>query len=886
LDPHPPAPPSRSRRRLRILLALVALVVGARIALPYAVAWGIESAGADAAGIPIEVSGVDLGVFAGLVAVDEIRLGRAGEAAPIAAPWLRSGRVSANLAWLSLLRGRIRLSELAIEQPVVRLVRLADGSLEIPLPPASPEAVPAEPSAPPGGRALALDALRVAGLDFQLADAARGGAAAVSFALEELGLDKVALGEAGDLTLGGVSFRGPRLAVERSFVLGDRPRTPPPAPTPTAPPAAPEAPAAPAAQPPGAGPAPATVRSRYRLERIAFERAGISLLTETRPLDLEVDFSAEGVSAAAGETFPLRIAVRVEGGEATLEGRAGIAPPSFAGSARWRDLPIPLFVLVSSPELVPWIRSCHADGELAIQARLDPASPAPDATRARFAGRFAIRDLSVGDPEENEVAIGWRTLEVDVGEALVPLAGGTEPTRVSLTKVHLDAPTIRYGRPTPALDALLGMAPAPGAGAAEAGAAAPDAAAEPAPPPPAAGAATAAPPPIDLSIDSLAIAHGTIRWDDGTLATPYHGAIRDLAIDARDVRWPALRAKGVRVRGVAPDRAPFTLGGNVDGTKGKVTFEVQRLPLPPLDPYAAGAGYRFARGEASLRMSLQLDAERYVAQNEVLLHDLRLDSADAGGFERQFGTSLDFALALLRDRSGDIRLPIPVSVDRAELRLGLGTIVLGAIRAALVGVVSSPLKALGAALPRGGGGDVDVAAFAADPGSAEPAADEAPRIAALVDILKSRPLLAIELAGRAGEADRPMLAERIAIERAVAGDPQAEAPGAGFLARRRIAGALRARAAGEPEELSPEDAELLKQVVAATPVPPERLAALASERAARLRAILVEERGVEATRVAVEKEAPDGAPGVALELAARVEEVVDPDSAPSEAPAP
>jgi hypothetical protein len=886
LDADPPAPLPRSRRRLRILLALVGLVVGARIALPYAVAWGIERAGADAAGIPIEVAGVDLGVFAGLVAVDEIRLGRAGEVAPIAKPWLRVGRASANLAWLSLLRGRIRISELAIEQPVVRLVRLADGSLEIPLPPAPPEGAPTEPPADAGGRALALDALRVAGLDFELADAARGGAAAVSFALEELGLEKVALDEAGDLTLGGVSFRGPRLAVERSFVLGDRPEAPASAPAanpPNPPPAPPEPPAAPAAEPAAAGPAPASVRSRYRLERIAFERAGISLRTETRPLDLEVDFSAEGVSAAAGETFPLRIAVRVEDGEAALEGRAGIAPPSFAGSVRWRDLPIPLFVLVSSPELVPWIRSCHADGELAIAARLDPASPAPDAERARLAGRFAIRDLAVGDPEEKEVAIGWRTLEVDVGEALVPLAGGTEPIRVSLAKLRLDAPAIRYGRPTPALDALLGTAPAPEA--AEAGAAAPDAAAEPAPPPPAADEAAPASP-IDLSIDSVAITHGTIRWDDGTLATPYHGAVRDLAIEARDVRWPALRAKGVRVRGVAPDRAPFTLSGNIDGTKGKVTFELQRLPLPPLDPYAAGAGYRFARGEASLRTSLQLDAERYVAQNEVLLHDLRLDSADAGNFERQFGTSLDFALALLRDRSGDIRLPIPVAVDRAELRLGLGTIVLGAIRAALVGVVSSPLTALGAALPRGGGGDVDVAAFAADPGSAEPAADEAPRIAALVDILKSRPLLAIELAGRAGEADRPMLAERIAIERAVAGDPQAEAPGAGFLARRRIAGALRARAAGEPEELSPEDAELLKQVVAATPVPPERLAALASERAARLRAILVEERGVEATRVAVEKEAPDGAPGVALELAARVEEVVDPDSAPSEAPAP
>jgi hypothetical protein len=890
-EPGSAAPAPASRRRRYVFLAAVALVLGLRAALPYAVAWGIESAGSDAAGIPIEVAGVDLGVLAGSVAVDGIRAGRAGQSAPVEAPWLRVGRLSANVSWLSLLRGRIRLSELAIDGPVVRLVRLADGSLEIPLPPPPPEPPPAEPARQEGGRPLALDVLRVAGLDFELADAARSGAAAVSFALDELGLENLAIGADGALTLGGVSFRGPRLSVERSFVLGPRGGTggAAPAPAPAAarePAAAPEpAPAAPSAETP---PAPPAAGPRYRLERVSFEKAGISLRTETRPLDLEVDFSAEGVSAAAGETFPLRIAVRVEGGEATLEGRAGIAPPSFDGAVRWHDLPVPLFVLVATPELVPWVRSCRADGDLAVAVRLDPASAAPDAARARLSGSFAIRDLAVGDPDEKEVAVAWRALDVGVDEVLVPLAEPAAPIRVSLATLRLDAPSIRYGRPTPALDALLGVPPAPTAEEAP-----PGAEAEAGPPaaapaePPAAEAGTPAPAPIELAIGAVEIAHGTIQWDDGTLATPYRGAVRDLAVTARDVRWPALRAKNVRVRGVAPDRAPFTLAGSIDGTKGKVTFEIQRLPLPPLDPYAAGAGYKLARGEASLRTSLELDAARYVASNEILLHDLRLDSADAGRFEQQFGTSLDFALALLRDRSGDIRLPIPVSIDRSELRLGLRTVVLGALRAALVGVVSSPLKALGAAMPRGGSGDVDVAAFAAEPGSAEPAPSEAPRIATLVELLHSRPLLAIELAGRAGDADRPVLAERIAIERAVAGDKQAEVEGSGFLARRRIAGALRARAAGEPEELSPEDAALLEQVVAATPVPPERLAALADERAQRLHAILVDERGVEAARVAVAKAAPDGAPGVALELAGRVGEGVYDDAAePGPPPAP
>jgi hypothetical protein len=866
-----------ARRRAWLAGGVVAAILGARAALPSGVAWGIERAGADA-GVPVEVAGVDLGLFAGSIALDDLRIGRPGAAPPLDAPWIRLGRVSANLAWLSLLGGRVRLSELAVDGPVVRLARLADGSLEIPLPPAAeppPELAPEDADA--DGTPLALDALRISGLDFELADAAHAGAPAVSFALEELALAEIALGAAGDLTLGGVSFRGPRLSVERSFVLG--PRRDAAAPPPAAPPPPMEpAPAAEPGPPPvDRAPAPPPSGPRYRLERIALERAGISLRTETRPLDLEVDVAAEGVSAAAGETFPVRIAVRVEGGEAVLTGEAGFAPPSFAGAVRWHDLPLPLFVLVATPELVPWVRSCLADGDLSIDARLDPPSAAAGAARARVTGRFAIRELAVGDPDEKEVALGWRALDVEIGEALVPLAGA-EPARISLAKVRLDAPAIRYGRPTPALDELLGIPAAP------AGAGVPDAApaAEPEPAAEPARAPADADPPVELAIASVEIAHGTVRWDDGTLETPYTGSVQDLAVAAKDVRWPALRAKAIRVRGVAPGRAPFTLRGNVDGTKGEVAFEVQRLPLPPLDPYAAGAGYKLARGEASLRTRATMDAARYSAQNEILLHDLRLDSAESGRFEQQFGTSLDFALALLRDRSGDIRLPVPVSVDRDELRLGLGTIVLGALRAALVGVASSPLKALGGALPGGGAGDVDVdvAAFAAEPGASEPAPAEAPRIAALVDLLHSRPLLAIDLTGRAGDADRPILAERIAIERAVAGEDQAEIEGAGFLARRRIAGALRARASGEPTSLSPEDQTLLERTIAATHVAPERLAALASARAARLRELLVDERGVEPERVTVEDAPATGAPGVALELAAHVDEIVDAEPEP------
>ena len=64
------------------------------------------------------------------------------------------------------------------------------------------------------------------------------------------------------------------------------------------------------------------------------------------------------------------------------------------------------------------------------------------------------------------------------------------------------------------------------------------------------------------------------------------------------------------------------------------------------------------------------------------------------------------------------------------------------------------------------------------------------------------------------------------------------------------------------------------RTLSATPVPRERFEALARARAAALREALVTGRGVEAGRVRVAEDVSEGDPGVELELAAAVGELV------------
>ena len=134
----------------------------------------------------------------------------------------------------------------------------------------------------------------------------------------------------------------------------------------------------------------------------------------------------------------------------------------------------------------------------------------------------------------------------------------------------------------------------------------------------------------------------------------------------------------------------------------------------------------------------------------------------------------------------------------------------------------------------------------------------------MLDLLESRPGLAVKLSGRAGDEDRPFLAEAELADRIAAGGDLPELPegqSAGLLGRGRIKSALEKRAQGEPVSLSKEDQAQLRRYLSQVEVPDERYRRLARDRArAAQRYILGTER-VDPSRVEL-TDPGRGAPGV------------------------
>lgn len=871
---------SRRRRWPWILLgAALATVLGIRALLPLAVERGVAWGSRRYLGLPIRIDDVDLSLLRGGIRIDGLTIEpRPDGVTPLRAAWrppaaspekalLHWDRLAIRLSWLGLLHHTLHLTDLTVDAAETRLFRDPDGRID-PLRHAQPTQPRETPPPPPTARAPApsadsppwkiqVDRFALNRPGIHVVDA-ESGADVIRFSLEDLTLAHVAF-QGESLSLGGVSLDGPVLRVRRDLFFG---RTP----TPDAPPPSSASAAPPTAARPGAGAAPG-----YRIDQVDIERAEFVWITDAGPVELALGLHASNVTAEPGRRFPIDLQLEIEQGRIHVHGQAGILPPAFVGSLTWSDLPLPPLALAAAPDLAHWLRACSSSGELKLDVDL-AAKDRPDVT---LSGRTSVDGLRIADRTGKEVSLGWKQLEIAIGQIAIGLpqeAGAPATTKVALDRLALVDPQIRYTRPSPALDALLagskparsgsGSGPGPGAEA-PAGAQAESTA----------PAAETSPAPVDLSLASLELSGASLDLLDRTVTPEARTRIRDLSVSARDLHYPQMAAQAVRLRATLPQRAALAVDGALRPGSGDLTLSLTRLDLPAFDPYASAAGATLSRGRASLDTRLRLRGEHLQADNELLLSQLDISLRDPGAFERRFGVPLDLALALLRDPSGDIRLSIPVELEKKDARISLGTVIASALRQALVGALTTPLKMGGAAfsgLTGGGRAEgISIEPVAAVPGVARIAEDQQGRVDGIARLLTSRPVLDLVLRGRTGPADRPGLAQQILAARVQAGGDLPSVEGAGFFARRRLRQALEKRARGEPVALSPEDQALYERTIAAVPVPDERLRALARERADALRALLTTRPGIEASRVTVGEPAADGPPAVLLGFEAR-----------------
>lgn len=824
----------RPRRWQAALAAALVVLAALRAALPLALERAIEWQGALALGTPVSVADVDLALLRAGLVLEGLAVGAEAAAPPEAAgataprpgdgAIARCARIAVRLGPLGLLRRELHVRSLELDAPWVVLVREADGTVRVPLPPA-PEAGPASEVAPDpappaaeseAGLALRLDALAVRGARTELVESRAGDARSLELDVEELTLADFALRE-GAVSLGRIGIRGPRVRVRHDLLLAPG----------TAPPPEPE-PAAPAPS--------------LRVGGLDLERARVVIASEDAALPLALSLRVDELPEAAEPRYRVALSAELADGRLSLEGMAVPGTLGFEGALRVSGLALTR-ILAAAGALPIRLAAGEGAGELALRAELAPAAGVPG---VRASGRIDLRGVELED-REGAFGVAFASLEVVADEVHVPISAAeadaaAPPLRAALARLHLRDPVVRVRRPQPARATDPPPAPEP--------------------------AAESAPAPVELSVRDLAVSGGRVEFEDPTVSPGFRGEVRDLRLAAAELAWPARRARDVHLALRGPGAASHRLDGSLAPEGGALTFAVAGLELPALNPYLASLGVRVDRGTFGLEGGVRARGERARVTTQVRVGGLDLGRAEGGGFQTSFGVPLDVGVALLKDARGVIELPIAFDYERDELRVALRRTLVAAVQRAISGALIAPLRGLGGAVSKLG----DAVGLGMDPlpsqaGSAELAPAAAERLGALRETLAARPALGLVLRGRAGPADEPALAEAMLAERVLAGEGLPPLEGVGVLARRRVRVALAARGRGEPGALEPEDEAVLARWVAGVAVPAERRSALARARAESARAAILSGGALAPERVRI-GEVEDGEPGVALGLEA------------------
>jgi hypothetical protein len=262
--------------------------------------------------------------------------------------------------------------------------------------------------------------------------------------------------------------------------------------------------------------------------------------------------------------------------------------------------------------------------------------------------------------------------------------------------------------------------------------------------------------PRDVRIGRIVFTGSRLDFADHFIKPNYSADIGNLAGSVTGLSSePAARGK-VDLHGTYADKSPITIAGEVNPLSGDLYLEIAAkgsdIELPQFSAYAARyAGYGITGGKLNLDVDYHVEHGKLVAKNGIVLDQL----AFGDKVESPEATKLPvlFAVNLLKDSEGKIKVDLPISGSLDDPQFDVGTLVTQVFGNLLKKAVTSPFSLLSAAF--GDSKGKDSAAPADDLAHVDFAAGDAKlddrdrrKIAELSQALAQRPALKLALEPR------------------------------------------------------------------------------------------------------------------------------------------
>jgi outer membrane protein OmpA-like peptidoglycan-associated protein len=259
----------------------------------------------------------------------------------------------------------------------------------------------------------------------------------------------------------------------------------------------------------------------------------------------------------------------------------------------------------------------------------------------------------------------------------------------------------------------------------------------------------------------------------------------------------------VDLRGNLENQSPLRITGRINPLRDDLFVDLKvsftDIELSPLTPYSGTfLGYTVDKGKLFLDLKYHIENKKLESENKVFIDQFTFGNK----VESDKATSLPvrLAVALLKDRKGEIHLDLPVTGRTDDPKFSIWGLVLQVLKNLLVKAATSPFALLQSVF--GGKEDFSSVSFAS--GSARLSDAERGKLVKLAQMLTDRPALKLEVTGFVDKEHDPegyrneLLLKKMKNEK--------------FLALVKEKKALEGQSADNLEILPPEYSKLLKGV--------------------------------------------------------------------------
>jgi hypothetical protein len=476
-------------------------------------------------------------------------------------------------------------------------------------------------------------------------------------------------------------------------------------------------------------------------------RVGVTDLTLEEPVTIDaeaIQLKAENLSTAKnsrGETSLSLVLNKT--GTVSASGQAGMDPLFADLTLNLKEIDLRPY----QPYFADKVKITLTDGAISTTGRLQVKDEEGKGVQIVYKGESALNNLATIDKARSEDFLKWKSLvfsNMDIG---------INPFYVNIEGVSL---TDFYSRVTINPNGVINLQEIMEEKKDETGKGSQGKAPQKPDQKKAEAAATESP--TNIKIEKVTFQGGTINYSDYFIKPNVTVNMVEVGGKVTGLSSEEITQADVELRGkFGQQSAPVEIVGKVNPLKKdlfldlKVSFK--DIELSPMSPYAGKyAGYAIEKGKLFIDLKYHIENRKLEAQNRIFLDQFtfgeKVDSPTATKLP------VKLAVALLKNRKGEIDLNIPISGSLDDPKFSIFSIILKVLLNLLVKAATSPFALLGAAF--GGGEQLDALEF--EYGSSEIKGESVAKLNTLAKALQDRASIKMDIEGYADlEKDKEAL---------------------------------------------------------------------------------------------------------------------------------